>query len=64
MKEADYKYVCYSDEFQVYVSRLKGEDTVQLHVRVSLHNYLFSLAFLIIPPRQLMYSIYISYLSW
>jgi len=35
MNAADYKYACYSDEFQVYVSRLKEENTVQLHVRFS-----------------------------
>ena len=42
MNAADYKYACYSDEFQVHVSRLKGEDTVQSHVRFFPLNYLYS----------------------
>jgi hypothetical protein len=52
MNAAVYKYACYSDEFQVCVSRLKGEDTIQLDVRFFPLNYLFSLEFRIFSPSQ------------
>jgi len=59
MNATDYKYACYWDEFQVNVSRLKGEDTAQLHVRFFPLIIYFHLDFELFPSAVYIFNIYV-----